>query len=77
MVANHVLFYSDDLTTGLSEVERVLKNNASFTCSIYGKNHMKEIDELVRKFDSSIYLLRTNLYDIFGKENGYDILKTF
>ena len=38
---------------------------------------MKEIDEIVRKFDSSICLSRNNLYDVFGKENGYDILKSF
>ena len=77
IVANHVLFYLDDLTKGLSEVERVLKCNGSFICSTYGKNHMKEIDELCRKFDPSICLSRNSLYDVFGKENGYDILKPF
>ena len=77
VVANHVLFYLDDLSKGLSEIERVLKSNGSFICSTYGKKHMKEIDELVREFDSSICLSRNNLYDVFGKENGYDILKAF
>ena len=77
VVANHVLFYLDDLTKGLSEVKRVLKDNGSFICSTYGKDHMKEIDELVRKFDSSICLSKNNLYDVFGKENGHDLLKPF
>ena len=77
VVANHVLFYLDDPTKGLSEIERVLKSKGSLICSTYGKKHMKEIDELVRKFDSSICLSRNNLYDVFGKENGYDILKSF
>ena len=35
---------------------------------------MKEIDQLVRKFDKNIHLSNHNLYDVFGKENGYDIL---
>lgn len=77
VIANHVLFYLDNLTKGLSEIERVLKSKGSLICSTYSKKHMKEIDELVRKFDSSICLSRNNLYDVFGKENGYEILKPF
>lgn len=76
-VANHVLFYLDDLSKGLSEVERVLKNTGTFICSTYGKDHMKEIDELVRKFDPTICLSRNNLYDVFGRENGYNMLKPY
>lgn len=77
VIANHVLFYLDNPTKGLSEIERVLKSEGSLICSTYSKKHMKEIDELVRKFDSSICLSRNNLYDVFGKENGYDILIPF
>ena len=77
VIANHVLFYLDDLFNGLSEIERILKNKGAFVCSTYGKKHMKEIDELVRRFDPSICLSRNNLYDIFGKENRYDLLNPF
>ena len=72
-----MLLYLDNLTKGLVEVERVLKSNSSFICSTYSESHKKEIDGLVRTFDSFICLSRNNLYDVFCKENGYDILKPF
>ena len=74
VIANHVLFYLKDLNKGLSEINRALKGNGRFICSTYGKDHMKEIDALVKKFDNSIYLSSNNLYDVFGKENGASIL---
>lgn len=77
VIANHVLFYLNDLSKGLSEIERVLKSYGIFICSTYGKNHMKEIDILCKKFETSICLSRNNLYDVFGKENGFDILNPF
>lgn len=77
VLANHVMFYLDDLKKGLSEVQRVLKDNGTFICSTYGKNHMIEIEKIVRKFDSTICLSKNNLYNVFGKNNGYDILKPY
>jgi len=77
VIANHVLFYLKDLNLGLKEVERVLVEDGSFYCSTYGKNHMKEITELVKEFDSRIVLSRNCLYDQFGIENGKDILNSY
>lgn len=77
VIANHVLFYLKDLNLGLKEIERVLVENGSFYCSTYGKNHMKEITELVKEFDSRIVLSRNCLYDQFGIENGKDILNSY
>lgn len=48
-----------------------------FYCSTYGSNHMKEINDIVQKFDSRVILSQTKLYDIFGLENGLDILKPY
>lgn len=48
LIANHVLFYLEDLNKGLSEICRVLKDSGRFICSTYGKNHMREIDFLVK-----------------------------
>ena len=77
VIANHVLFYLKDLNLGLKEIERVLVEDGSFYCSTYGKNHMKEITELVKEFDSRIVLSRNCLYDQFGIENGKDILNSY
>lgn len=74
IIANHVLFYLNDLNLGLKEISRVLKPNGILYCSTYGKHHMKEITEIVQNFDSRINLSNHSLYDIFGLENGEDIL---
>ena len=77
IIANHVLFYLNDLNLGLKEISRVLRPNGILYCSTYGKNHMKEITEIVQNFDSRINLSNHSLYDIFGLENGESILKKY
>lgn len=77
VIANHVLFYVYDINKALEEVGRVLNSNGVLYCSTYGSNHMKEINDIVKKFDSRIILSQTKLYDVFGLENGQDILKPY
>ena len=77
VIANHVLFYIQNLDKGLSEIYRVLKDNGIFYCSTYGKEHMKEITELVQSFDPKVELSQNRLFDIFGIENGKTILKKY
>lgn len=77
IIANHVLFYLNDLNLGLKEIDRVLKSDGILYCSTYGKNHMKEITQIVQNFDSRINLSNHSLYDIFGLENGESILKEY
>ncbi len=45
VVANHVMFYIQDIQEGLSEIVRVLRKNGFFYCSTYGREHMKEITD--------------------------------
>lgn len=77
IIANHVLFYLNDLNLSLKEISRVLRPNGILYCSTYGKNHMKEITEIVQSFDSRINLSNYSLYDIFGLENGESILSKY
>lgn len=77
VIANHVLFYAGNLEKGLSEIVRVLKKGGKLYCSTYGSRHMKRIEELVKKYDSRIYLSNINLYEIFGLDNAESILKRF
>lgn len=77
IIANHVLFYLNDLNQGLKEISRVLKPNGVLYCSTYGSRHMKEITDIVQNFDSRINLSNHSLYDVFGLENGESILKQY
>ena len=47
-----------------------LKKDGIAIFGTYGNNHMKEISELVTKFDDRIVLSADSLYEKFGKENG-------
>ena len=77
VVADHVLFYCDDLDEVCSEICRVLKPGGIFVCSTYSSQHMKEISELVKEFDDRIELSAERLYEHFGKENGAQILEKY
>lgn len=77
IIANHVLFYLNDLNLGLKEISRVLKSDGILYCSTYDKEHMKEITEIVQGFDSRINLSNHKLYEIFGLENGERILSKY
>lgn len=77
VVANHVLFYCDDLDMVCNEVNRVLKKDGKFICSTYGADHMKEISELVKEFDDRIELSAEKLYEHFGRENGKEQLEKY
>lgn len=77
VIANHMLFYCDDISKALSEIRRVLKPDASLVCSTYSKRHMREITDLVQSFNSNIVLSSTNLYERFGLDNGKQILSKF
>lgn len=77
VIANHVLFYVYDINKALEEIRRVLNPLGVFYCSTYGSSHMKEINDIVQEFDSSVILSQTKLYDVFGLENGLDILRPY
>lgn len=77
VIANHVLFYLKDIPHALSEIKRVLKPGGYFYCSAYGNKHMKEITDLVKEYDPRITLSNIQLYDMFGLENGENILSQY
>lgn len=77
IIANHVLFYCDNIDKALKEINRVLKKEGIFICSTYGSEHMQEITELVQSFDKRINLSSDSLVQRFGKENGEDFLSKY
>ncbi|MDO5348383.1 MAG: methyltransferase domain-containing protein [Lachnospiraceae bacterium] len=74
VIANHVLFYCQDISKVCQEVSRVLRPGGRFLCSTYGSRHMKEVSQLVQEFDDRIVLSADKLYERFGLENGRQIL---
>ena len=77
VIANHMLFYCDDIPKALQEVRRVLKSGATFTCSTYSQKHMHEITDLVQNYNANIVLSSTKLYERFGLDNGQQILQPY
>ncbi|MFR8318762.1 MAG: MerR family transcriptional regulator [Catenibacillus sp.] len=77
IIANHVLFYCEDIPLVCSQAVRLLKPSGVFVCSTYGRSHMKEISALVAEFDKRIVLSNRRLYEQFGLENGEKVLRTY
>lgn len=77
VIANHVLFYCDDLDAALKEIRRVLKTDGKLFASTYSREHMKEIRQLVQDFNPQIRLSEEPLYEVFGLANGEEKLKPF
>ncbi|MCR4789124.1 MAG: class I SAM-dependent methyltransferase [Lachnospiraceae bacterium] len=73
VIANMMLYHVPDLSRGLKEVHRILKDDGTFFCATYGENGMMEHIELL--FDdfpiSSAYNYN------FTMQNGKSILKKF
>ncbi len=77
IIANHMLFYVRDIENGLKEIYRVISASGYFYCTTYGINHMKEITDLIKEFDSRIELSDVSLPGRFGLENGEKLLKKY
>ena len=77
VIADHVLFYCEDIGKVCLEVQRVLKPGCHFVCSTYGSRHMREVSQLVQDFDKRIVLSADKLYERFGRDNGREILAPF
>ncbi len=75
VIANHVLFYLKDPAKALCEIARVLRPGGRLIASTYSSRHMCQITELVQQFDARITLSGDKLYEVFGLENGKDMLK--
>ncbi len=77
VIANHLLFYVEDIGKVLREVKRVLTPDGTFLAATYGSAHMQEITALVQAFDPGIVLSAERLYENFGLENGAVLLRPY
>ncbi|WP_346939169.1 MerR family transcriptional regulator [uncultured Clostridium sp.] len=77
VIANHILFFMKDIDLALAEISRVVKPDGVVYCSTIGSNHLKELQELMLSFSSSIRIYEDKLSSKFGLENGEKILNRY
>ncbi|MEY8000679.1 methyltransferase domain-containing protein [Clostridium sp. Mt-5] len=71
IIANHMLYHVANKNKAFSEIYRVLKPNGYFYASTVGKNHMREMRDIVKRFNSQgITTDSWNLTENFQLENG-------
>lgn len=59
VIANHILYHVPDRNKAFSEIRRILKPGRRFYASTNGRDHLRELRELVRAFAPNIRLALT------------------
>ncbi len=77
VIANLMLYHVPNRKKAFSEITRVLKMDGSFYATAFGKNNMKELNDLVRDYLPEIDYGLEKLSDEFGLENGKSQLDNY
>jgi SAM-dependent methyltransferase len=72
-----MLYHVPDRNLGIKEVSRVLKPEGTLYATTNGIGNMKELKDLVRKFDSRIDYATFSVTKEFGLENGAEQLSKY
>jgi len=75
VIANHMLYHIPERGRVFSEICRVLKPGGRLFAGTNGQSHLKEIGELIHRFDGQI-APRKDIYP-FGLENGAEQLEEY
>jgi len=77
VIANHFLYHVPDRPKALTEIRRILRPKGRFYATTIGRNHMKELPDLVARFDpdTSDYLRNSEIP--FTLEDGADQLNPY
>jgi SAM-dependent methyltransferase len=75
VIANFMLYHVPDRARALAEIYRVLKPGGRLYAATNGKNHMREIDDLIRSVEPRADL--PNPAEKFGLENGREQLSDY
>jgi SAM-dependent methyltransferase len=70
VVANHMLYHVPNRDRALGEIRRVLKPRGRLYASTVGRDHLREIRDLVTRFDARLSLWGGQTPDSFTLENG-------
>lgn len=77
IIANYMLYHVPDRLRALQEIRRVLKSSGRFYAATLGRDHMKEIGELVHAFDPNLPALGGQTVEPFTLENGQEQIEQF
>jgi len=74
VIANHNLFYADDIQGVLASISRVLSPNGVLICSTIGKDHLHELVTILRSQENNLPWGAEHWAECFGLENGGESL---
>jgi ubiquinone/menaquinone biosynthesis C-methylase UbiE len=77
VIANHMLYHVPDRPRALGEIRRVLKPAGRLFASTFGRAHMRELDDLVKKHLPQIPWKALGESTRFTLENGQEQLAPF
>lgn len=72
VIANHMLYHVPERGRALREVRRVLHLEGRFFASTAGESNLRELGELVARFDPQLMDWGTKITGAFSLENGGD-----
>jgi ubiquinone/menaquinone biosynthesis C-methylase UbiE len=74
VIANHMLYHVPDRRKAFGEIRRVLKPGGHFYSSTGGEAHMRELHELMGRFDDNLFSWGKSAAAAFCLENGLEQL---
>ena len=77
IIANHMLYHVQKRENCLQEISKALKHSGVFCCSTIGREHMRELHELVNAFDSQVELPFQGINMAFCLENATEQLQPY
>jgi ubiquinone/menaquinone biosynthesis C-methylase UbiE len=77
VIANHMLYHVPDLTKGLSEIRRVLRPGGRLYAATNGRDNMRELTELLARFDAAQTYDVARIIAAFSLENGAELLQSY
>ena len=77
VIANYMLYHVPDRPRALQEIRRVLKPGGCFYAATLGKDHHKELGDLIRDFDPNLPALGGQTAEPFTLENGREQIEQF
>jgi len=70
VIANHMLYHVPDRARALSEIQRALRPGGHFYATTVGRDHLRELAELVHRFDPSLACSDVYSVEDFTLESG-------
>jgi SAM-dependent methyltransferase len=70
VIANHMLYHVPDRNKALAEIRRVLKTGGRFYASTNGQGNLRELADLLLRFDANLSAWGWHLPETFLLENG-------